>query len=121
MQLPEIAFIGAGNMGRALIGGLARNGSDPARIRVADPSEQQLDSAQAEFGVRTRASSAAAAEDAEVVIVAVKPQAVRDSLSELAAVVARRRPLLISVAAGVRIDALTQWLGGHARIVRTMP
>ena len=121
MQLPRIAFIGAGNMGRALIGGLIRNGTDPSHIRVADPSEQQLQSAHAEFSVRTTLSNAAAAEDADVLIVAVKPQAMRDTLSGLAGAVAQRRALLISVAAGVRIDALMQWLGGHERIVRTMP
>jgi pyrroline-5-carboxylate reductase len=121
MQLPRIAFIGAGNMGRALLGGLTRTGTDPAGISVADPSEQQLQSARAEFGVRTTTSNVAAAQHADVLIVAVKPQVMRDTLAELAGTVAERGALLISVAAGVRIDAMALWLGGHERIVRTMP
>lgn len=121
MQLPQIAFIGAGNMGRALIGGLTRTGADPARIRVADPSAAQLQSVRAEFGVLTLHGNAQAAQDAEVIILAVKPQVVRDTLGELAATVKEKRPLLISVAAGVRIEAMAGWLGGHERIVRAMP
>src|SRR5207342_1327627 len=101
MQLPQIAFIGAGNMGRALIGGLTRNGVDPARLVVADPSAEQLQVARSQFGVRVTADNAAAVQEAEVVIIAVKPQVMRDTVSPLAGAVALRRPLVISVAAGI--------------------
>ena len=121
MQLPQIAFIGAGNMGRALIGGLTRNGVDPARLVVADPSDEQLQVARSQFGVRVAADNRAAVHDAGVVIVAVKPQVMRDTMSMLADTVAVRRPLVISVAAGIRIQAIATWLNGHERIVRTMP
>jgi pyrroline-5-carboxylate reductase len=121
MHLPQIAFIGAGNMGRALIGGLTRAGADPRRMRVADPAAEQLRMASEEFGVSTVSDNAAAVQGADVVIVAVKPQVMRDTISELAAAVALRGPLLISVAAGIRLAAIAGWLGGHQRIVRTMP
>jgi len=121
MHLPEIAFIGAGNMGRALIGGLTRAGADPSRLRVADPAAEQLRIAREEFGVSTVNDNATAVRDADVVIVAVKPQVMRDTISELAAALALRGPLLISVAAGIRLAAIAGWLGGHQRIVRTMP
>jgi pyrroline-5-carboxylate reductase len=121
MQLPRIAFIGSGNMGRALIGGLIRNGADPAHLTVADPSEEQLQLAHSQFGVRTMVDNTSAVQGAEVVIVAVKPQVMRGTLSALAGVIAQRRALVISVAAGIRIDAIAAWLNGHERIVRTMP
>ncbi|HZF25886.1 MAG TPA: pyrroline-5-carboxylate reductase [Steroidobacteraceae bacterium] len=121
MQVPHIALVGAGNMGRALLGGLTRGGADPARLHVADPSEEQLQLARSEFGARTTTSNTIALQDAEVVIVAVKPQAMRETLGELVGAVLQRRPLIISVAAGIRIAALAAWLGGHERIVRTMP
>ena len=120
MQLPRIAFIGSGNMGRALIGGLIRNGADPAHLTVADPSEEQLQLAHSQFGVRTMVDNTSAVQGAEVVIVAVKPQVMRGTLSALAGVIAQRRALVISVAAGIRIEAIAAWLNGHERIVRTM-
>jgi pyrroline-5-carboxylate reductase len=121
MQLPQIAFIGAGNMGRALIGGLTRKGADPARLVVADPSEEQLQIARSQFGVRVTADNAVAVHGAAVVIIAVKPQLVRDTMSTLAGALTPRRPLVISVAAGIRIAAIATWLNGHGRIVRAMP
>jgi pyrroline-5-carboxylate reductase len=121
MQLPQIAFIGAGNMGRALIGGLTRTGVDPARLVVADPSEEQRQLARSQFGVRVSTDNVAAVQDVDVVIVAVKPQVMRGTMSTLAKPVASRRPLVISVAAGIRIEAIATWLNGHGRIVRTMP
>ena len=121
MQLPRIAFIGSGNMGRALIGGLIRNGADPAQLTVADPSQDQLQLAHLQFGVRTTIDNTSAVQGAEVAIVAVKPQVMRGTLSALAGVVAQRRPLVISVAAGIRTEAIAAWLNGHERIGRTMP
>ena len=63
---------------------LTRNGVDPARLVVADPSDEQLQVARSQFGVRVAADNRAAVHDAGVVIVAVKPQVMRDTMSMLA-------------------------------------
>ena len=121
MQLPHIAIIGAGNMGLALVGGLARQGAELRRVRVADPVTEQLRIASEKFGVATFSDNVAAVRDADVVIVAVKPQVMRDTISTLATPFTERRPLLISVAAGIRLAHISKWLAGHERVVRAMP
>jgi pyrroline-5-carboxylate reductase len=121
MEIPRIAVIGAGHMARGLIGGLICSGTDHSRIAVADPLASALQSVQAEFGVEVRSSNAEAARDAEVLILAVRPPDVRSASLELQPVIVQRRPLIISVAAGIRISALRRWLDGYARVVRCMP
>jgi pyrroline-5-carboxylate reductase len=121
MQTPRIAIIGAGHMARGLIGGLIHNGTEPARLAVADVAPAALESVRAQFGVDAYAGNAEAARDADVVVVAVRPTDVRAALLALQPVIGRQRPLVISVAAGVRIAAIRGWLGGHARVVRCMP
>jgi len=116
---PVIAFIGGGNMARALVGGLLRNDHPPARLCVADPSAEAR--AQLEgLGVCTLSDNLKAIEEADVVVLAVKPQALGAVARELAPGL-RPGQLIISIAAGVRVDTLRRWLNGHARIVRAMP
>ena len=121
MQLPRIAIVGAGHMARGLISGLIHNGLEPARLMVADIVPAALEAVRGQFGVAVHASNNDAAREAEVVILAVRPQDVKAVLLGLEPAIARQRPLLISVAAGVRIAAISGWLGGHARVVRCMP
>jgi pyrroline-5-carboxylate reductase len=121
MQISRIAIIGAGHMARGLIGGLIQSGAEPARLAVADSQTAALEAVRAQFGVAALASNADAVRGAEVVILAVKPQDMKSLLVALQPVIATQRPLIISVAAGIRIAALRGWLGGHARIVRCMP
>lgn len=115
----RLGFIGAGNIARSLIGGLCARGFEPSRIVVCDPVPEQL-AAVAQFGVATNSDNNAAA-GADVLVLAVKPQVMRAVVSEMRATIGRTRPLIVSVAAGIRIGALTAWLDGHDRIVRTMP
>jgi pyrroline-5-carboxylate reductase len=121
MQRPRIAVIGAGHMARGLIGGLIHNGTEPARLAVADVVPAALEAIRGQFGVGVCKSNTDAVRDAEVVILAVRPPDVKAVLLELEPAIARERPLLISVAAGVRIAAIIAWLDGHARVVRCMP
>ncbi|MEW6766127.1 MAG: pyrroline-5-carboxylate reductase [Pseudomonadota bacterium] len=116
---PTIAFIGGGNMARALVGGLIRNDHPVERLCVADPSAEARD-ALAGLGICTLADNHKAMEQAQVVVLAVKPQALGAVARELAPAM-RPEQLVISIAAGVRVDTLRGWLGGHARIVRAMP
>ena len=115
-----IAFIGGGNMARALIGGLLRAGGAATAVRVADPQPDHA--ALAALGPLTQsADNAAAARGAGIVVLAVKPQVMADACRSIAVVVQAARPLVISVAAGTRLDDIDAWLGGGCRIVRCMP
>jgi pyrroline-5-carboxylate reductase len=120
MTQPTIAFIGAGNMAGSLINGLISDGYDPACIVASDPNAAARAAMTRRLGVRTTADNASAA-DADVVVLAVKPQMLQGVAREIAPVVQRRRPLVLSIAAGIREDALEDWLGGGVALVRTMP
>src|SRR5690348_11883823 len=117
----NIAFIGGGNMATSLAGGLIKRGHAPARITVADPRPEQLTSLARKFGVGVTADNLEAATAAEVLVFAVKPQVFRAAATPLAGAVRARRPLVISVAAGVAEADIGAWLGGDAAIVRAMP
>jgi pyrroline-5-carboxylate reductase len=114
------AFIGGGNMARSLIGGLIAGGVEPARICASDPVAAQRDSLSQGLKIKTTAVNAEAVADADVVILAVKPQDMRAVAQGLAGIVCNSRPLVISVAAGIRTADLMRWLDGAA-VVRTMP
>ncbi|WP_376691890.1 pyrroline-5-carboxylate reductase [Wenzhouxiangella sp. EGI_FJ10409] len=115
-----ISFIGGGNMGRALIGGLVAGGMQAKTIHVADPSEEQRKSLADELGVTVHDDNAEAARAADVLVVAVKPQVMDDVLASVADAI-DADTLVISVAAGMPIARITKGLGGHDRVVRAMP
>ena len=118
---PEIAFIGGGNMARSLVGGLVARGTAASGIRVAEPVDAVRDALAADFGVRTFASADAAATDAGVWVIAVKPQVMRTVCAELQAIAQAQRPLVVSIAAGITATQLDRWLGGGLSVVRAMP
>lgn len=117
----NISFIGGGNMARSLIGGLIADGRAAATIWVADSSDDQLLRLQQQFQVNTTPSNSAAAAAAEILILAVKPQVMRSVCAELRDVVQKKKPLVISIAAGIRAADIDRWLGGDVAIVRAMP
>jgi pyrroline-5-carboxylate reductase len=114
----QITFIGGGNMASALIGGLLKNGWDGASMAVVEIDAAARARVERDFGVRAYAEAGGAA-GADCVVLAVKPQQLREVAQGLAAFV--REALVISIAAGVRVSDLARWLGGHGRIVRAMP
>lgn len=115
----RITFIGGGNMAAALIGGiLARSPSD-ATISAIDPVAAQRAMLAERFGIATHAEASREALDADVLVMAVKPQQMREAAQAVAPMAAGR--LVVSVAAGIRATDLSRWLGGHRRIVRCMP
>lgn len=128
METPQIAqkptivtFIGAGNMARSLIVGLLKDNAN-VQLRVADPEQTQLDAIRQHFPqVATFTDNTEAMQNADVVLLAVKPQIMGDVAQGLAATAQLSRPLFISVAAGIRESALSAWLGGNLPIVRCMP
>lgn len=115
-----IGFIGAGNMASALVGGLLAKGFSPKKIILADTQAQQLQAFK-ERGVFTTLNNADVVERADVLVLAVKPQVMKAVLQPLAMVVQHKKPLIISIAAGVSVDSLNAWLGGDVSIVRAMP
>ena len=119
MNRDRIAFVGAGNMARALAGGLLRAGARAADLIAADPVAQQREQLAA-LGVAVCDDNAEAIESASVVVLAVKPQVMRDVVVALAPNVTQQH-LVISIAAGVPIGALEQWLPVARSIVRCMP
>jgi pyrroline-5-carboxylate reductase len=121
MQIPRIAVIGAGNMGRALVGGLIASGAERSHVTVADPQPAALDAVGRQFSVAVTSDNGAAAERAQVVVIAVKPQDMRAVVTALEPRIHAHHPLVVSVAAGIPLAAISRWLNGHQRIVRTMP
>jgi pyrroline-5-carboxylate reductase len=118
--MSQLCFIGGGNMARSLIGGLIARGKSAEHIVVADPIAAQLDAIRMQYGVHTATSNAQAVQEALVVILAVKPQEMRNVVMQLQPTLALQRPLLISVAAGIRASDIQRWSGGIA-VVRCMP
>jgi pyrroline-5-carboxylate reductase len=121
IDIRRIAFVGAGNMATALIGGLISRGLARERIVVSDPNESQCDKLRQDFGVTIAADNAAAAKDSELLVLAVKPQQMQTVAATLAPQIAPAPPLIISVAAGINHASLTQWFGPMPAVVRTMP
>jgi len=116
----RLAVLGGGKMGEALLGGLVASGWLPSELAVAEPVETRRSELVARFpGLRAAATPEEAVVDAEVVVVAVKPN---DVASALGAAAPRLAPgaLVLSIAAGVRIAALEALAPGHP-VVRAMP
>ena len=117
----KITIIGGGNMGEALLAGFLADGvTTPAGLWVTDVASDRLAALRQRYGVRTGNDNAAAAAWADVIVLAVKPQAMdavldglKDRLSE--------RPLIVSVAAGIPLSRITARLGSARKLVRVMP
>ncbi len=116
-----MSIIGAGNMGRALVGGLVRRDADPSAIGVGESSEAARASLQREFGVRASADNRAALAGAQVVVLAVKPQDAAGVVRALAPELGASRAVVISVMAGIELAALQRWCGQGVPLVRAMP
>jgi len=117
----KIAFIGGGNMASAIIGGLVGQGYDASRIVASDPMPEILTRLSAVAPVTTTSDNLAAVADAGVVVLAVKPQVMAQVCKPLAATLQKTKPLIISIAAGITLQSLENWLGGGIAIVRSMP
>ena len=107
-------------MAQAIIGGLTRSGFDAAAIGVVEPVAEQRGRLGSQFGVKAYASPAGLAPLGGLVVMAVKPQQMREAATALAPLLAKHA-LVLSIAAGIRLDDLSRWLGGHALLARCMP
>ncbi len=115
----KIAFLGGGNMAGALIGGLLARGYAAGDLSVVEVVPQARDSLVARYKVHVSAAPDAVTLSADTVVLAVKPQDMRAAVAPLAGRL--KEQLVVSIAAGIRLDDLSRWLGGHARLVRVMP
>lgn len=120
MNDERICFIGAGNMASAIINGLVSKGVDPANIIASCPSQEQLDALSKASGIETTTNNHEAVHNADVIVLAVKPQILQAVCEDLSDSLAHK-PLIISIAAGVEIVSLSHWLGTDLPIVRCMP
>ena len=115
------AFIGGGNMGGALIRGLIARGLAPQNISVGEAVQPRRIQLADELGVLVTADNSEAATGADVVVLAVKPQDMAGTVQGLAGVLAARKPLVLSIAAGIRVADIEAWCGPDVPVVRAMP
>lgn len=122
MEDQSVAFIGGGNMTRAIVGGLLEDGFSAANISIAEPMASQRDLlTDAMPGVFVSEDNDEVVARANNVVLSVKPQIIAGVCRELADAVQKTRPLIISIAAGPRIADIDHWLGGGNAIARVMP
>ncbi|MDR8365898.1 MULTISPECIES: pyrroline-5-carboxylate reductase [Pseudomonas] len=119
MSKTRIAFIGAGNMAASLIGGLRAKGLDAAQIRASDPGEETRARVSAEHGIEVFADNAEAIQGVDVIVLAVKPQAMK-AVCEAIRPNLKPNQLVVSIAAGITCASMKNWLGAQP-IVRCMP
>jgi pyrroline-5-carboxylate reductase len=108
-------------MSTSLIGGLVRRGTDAGMLAVSDPVPAQLERLARDFGVRGTADNVLAVRDADLVVLAVKPQEMAAVARGISRELAGRRRIVISIAAGIRLADLGRWLGDGTPTVRAMP
>lgn len=121
MKKRTIGFIGGGNMATSLLGGLISDNCPPGNIWVAEPDAARREELASRFGVNTTADNGELVAAVDVVVLAVKPQVLNKVCRGIADAIQAHQPLVLSVAAGIRIGDIDRWLGGNCAIVRTMP
>lgn len=122
MDYGKVAFVGGGNMTRALAGGMVAAGYEPHHILVSEPLAEHRDSLSDELpGIVIRKDNEDVVREAECIVFAVKPQIMSEVCKPLADIVQGSKPLIISIAAGIRSGDIETWLGGGLSVVRVMP
>ena len=121
MNTRTIGFIGGGNMATSLISGLIASGYAPQQIWVSDINQAALQALASQLHVNISANNAALSEEVDVIVLAVKPQILREIALQLAATIRLRKLLVVSIAAGITQSSLAKWLGAEVVIVRCMP
>ena len=117
----KAAFVGGGNMGGALIRGLIARRLPPQNISVGEALQARRIALADEFGVHVTADNREAVNGADIVVLAVKPQDMAGTVQRLADVFAQRPPLVLSIAAGIRVADIVGWCGAGVPVVRAMP
>ena len=118
MTETKIGFIGAGNMASSLIGGMLRAGYQNDRITAADP---QAEARKQSLGIAVTTNNREVALCSDVLVLAIKPQILKQVCQELSEPIKGTHPLVISIAAGIRIESIQRWLQCKPPVIRTMP
>ena len=114
----KVAFIGGGNMAHAMLGGMRAGGMVTAAMHVLEPDTAKGADLARDFGVTAHEIPGAWLRDAEVVVLAIKPQQAREAVAGIVPFMAA--PVVVSIVAGIQGRTLSRWLG-HQRVVRAMP
>ncbi len=122
MNENTVAFIGAGNMARAVIAALIQQGYPKENIIATNPTTPKLEALAAEFGIETTTDNIKAAKLADVIVLCVKPQLMEGVCTALMAGAPEIfEKLFVTVAAGLPVAHYQRWLGAEVRLVRAMP
>ena len=119
MDKVNIGFIGGGNMTTALIGGLLASGFRASRLFVCDTNQDKLDYLASTYQTHTSSDHQSLLSSCDVIVLAIKPQVMPSLLKELN--FERDDQLILSIAAGIRTDAILKWIGKPLALVRAMP
>ena len=120
MDKPRLAFIGGGNMAKSLIGGLIDKGFSSRCISVSDPVKENLDQLNRKFGIATTSDNTIVVKNVDLIVLCVKPQILESVCKEIQASL-NQTPPAISIAAGIPLSLLMDWLGEDTPIIRCMP
>lgn len=120
MEGKHIVFVGAGNMARSIIGGLVAQGKNADELAACDPNAGQLEALANDFGVRVSTDNKEMVCSADVVVLAVKPQVMKQVCQPLRESIPSGA-VVISIAAGINCASLQRWLGPDRALVRCMP
>jgi len=121
MNTKKIGFIGGGNMASSLIKGLIASGHAQNQLWVSDSNQETLNALAENLKVNVSASNIDMVNEVDVVVLAVKPQVLREVAVQISNITRNRKLLVVSIAAGISQDSLTEWLGAEVAVVRCMP
>ena len=121
MNTQKIGFIGGGNMASSLISGLIASGHSPQDLWVSDINQDALKILAKNHDVNTSTNNDEIINTVDVVVLAVKPQILSTVAKNSTASIQQKQPLVVSIAAGISQQSLSQWLGNNIAIVRCMP
>ena len=121
MKTRTIGFIGGGNMATSLMSGLIASGHSPQQIWVSDTASAQLQSHRDNLNVNVSTDNLKIVQEVDVIVLAVKPQILREVALQIAPMIQQKHTLVVSIAAGISQTSLALWLGSDEAIVRCMP
>lgn len=121
MENSTIGFIGGGHMTTSLVSGLLSSGFPAHELYVYDRNREKVDILQSKFGINGSQDLKAMLSLLKVMVLAVKPQDMKDLVDTIGAEISQKKPLIISIAAGISTALLERWLGEHHAIIRAMP